>query len=93
MEENNLRPVGPSSSQWVQVGVHLTTTTVPQTCDCAVRTQGSSYLRRDKEDGRKGSNPEGEGQNDRWFFLQAGMPDVASVKPKATEQFHIPQAF
>ena len=27
------------------------------------------------------------------FFLQASIPDAASVKPKATEQFHIPQAF
>ena len=99
MEENNFRPVGRSSSQWVQVGVHLRTTTVPQTGDCAVRAQGSSYLRRDREDGREGSNPGGKGHNDRWFFLQAvsgfqeGRPDAASVKPKATEQVYIPQAF
>ena len=53
MEENNLKPVGPSSSQWVQVGVHLTTTTVPQTDDCAVRAQGSSHLRQDREDDRQ----------------------------------------
>ena len=90
--------MGPSSSQWVQVGVHLRTTTVPQTGDCAVRAQGSSYLRRDREDGREGSNPGGKGQNDRWLSLQAvsgsqeGRPDAASVKPKATEQVYI-QAF
>ena len=42
MEKNNL---GPSSSQWVQVGVHLTTTTASQTSECGVGSQGSSYLR------------------------------------------------
>ena len=54
MEENNL---GPSASQWVQVGVHVTNTTVSQTGECGVGSQGSSYLRQDRKDDREGRSP------------------------------------
>ena len=67
--------------KWVQVGVHLTTTTVSQTDDCAVRAQSSSHLRRDREDGRKGSNPGGKGQKDGWFFLQTVSKKEGQMRP------------